>query len=296
MTKSLSIIALLLTLQLNAQRITVNETTEKFSTGSQNAASTTIMEADLSDVISEWKKVLKEFKYEKVKDDNNEVFGDNILISDWGNNPVDFYTKFEENKKAKTIKMSTAVDLGGMYVKSSEHADKYKLLDKMTREFAIKMSREPIEKKLKNAEKDLSKLEEKQKDLEKDNKDLHEDINNYNAKIAKSEKELVSKEADIKKKKNEVDVQKKVVDASSGAVSEQAKSSKKIYDKLEDQLKELESDKKNLNNDISDYKEKIKKAEKDIKTNEEEQVKKKQEIEIAKKTRDDVKSKLDSIN
>lgn len=296
MTKLLSFITIFFTFQLHAQRITVNETTEKFSSGSQNAVSTTIMEADLNDVISEWKKVLKDYKHEKVKDESNEVFGDNILISDWGNNPVDFYTKFEENKKVKTIKMSTAVDLGGMYVKSSEHADKYKLLDKMTREFAIKMSREPIEKKLHAAEKELSKLEEKQKDLEKDNKDLHEDITNYNAKIAKAEKELVSKEADIRKKKAEVDVQKKVVDASSGAVSEQAKSSKKIYDKLEDQLKDLENDKKNLNNDVADYKEKIKKAEKDIKTNEEEQVKKKQEIEVAKKTRDDIKTKLDSIN
>ena len=297
MKKSLFIIFALATFNSNSQKISVSETNEKFSTGSHEAATTTIMEADLDNVIKEWKKLLKEFKYEKVKDDNNEVFGDNILIKDWGNNTADFYTKFEENKKARTIKMSTAVDLGGAYLKSSgEHADKFKLVEKMTKEFAIKMTKGPIEEKLRDAEKAVTKLEDKQKDLEKDNKDLHQDIVDHNDKIAKSEKDLVAKEADIKKKKSEVDVQKKVVDASSGAVSEQAKSSKKIYDKLEGQLKDLESDKKNLQNDISDYKEKIKKAEKDIKTNEEDQVKKKQEIETAKKSRDEVKNKLDSIN
>lgn len=284
------------TLSVSAQKISVSETTEKFSTGSQNAVTTTIMEAKLDDVISEWKKVLKDFKHEKVKEDNNEVFGDNILIKDWGTNTADFYTKFEENKKDKTIKMSTAVDLGGMYMKGGEHADKVKFVEKITKEFAIKMTKEPIEERLKDAEKEVAKQEDKLKDLEKDNKNLHDDIKNYNEKITKAEKELVGKEAEIKKKEAEVNVQKKVVSASSDAVSEQAKSSKKILEKLEDQLKDLQKEAKDLKNDIEDYKEKIKKAEKDIKTNEEDQKKKKEEIETAKKNRDEVKKKLDSIN
>lgn len=285
-----------LSLSVSAQKISVSESTEKFSTGSQNAVTTTIMEAKLDDVISEWKKVLKDYKHEKVKEDNNEVFGDNILITDWGTNTVDFYTKFEENKKDKTIKMSTAVDLGGMYMKGGEHSDKVKFVEKITKDFAIKMTKEPFQDRLKDAEKEVAKLEDKLKDLEKDNKDLHDDIKNYNEKITKAEKELVDKEADIKKKEAEVNVQKKVVSASSDAVSEQAKSSKKILDKLEDQLKDLEKDKKDLQNDVSDYKDKIKKAEKDIKTNEEDQKKKKEEIETAKKNRDETKNKLDSIN
>jgi hypothetical protein len=282
-------------LQLSAQKIQVSEANEKFSTGSQNAVTTTIMEAELSKVISEWKKVLKDFKYEKVKESDNEVFGDNILIKEWGNNPVDFYTKFEENKKDRTIKMSTAVDLGGSYMKGGEHSDKVKFVEKLMKDFAIKMTKEPIEEKLKDAEREVSKQEDKQKDLEKKNKDLHDDITDYNAKITKADKDLVVKDAEVKKKQAEVDVQKKVVAASSDAVSEQAKSSKKILEKLEDQLKDLKNDEKNLKDDVADYKEKIKKAEKDIKTNEEDQKKKKEEIETAKKNRDEVKKKLDSV-
>ncbi|MDP1802103.1 MAG: hypothetical protein Q8L81_12170 [Bacteroidota bacterium] len=278
-----------------SQSISVKSGNEKFSTGSQYALTTTIYENTADDAVSEWKKVLKDFKYEKVKDSDNEVFGDNILIKEWGNNPVDIYTKFEEDKKARTVKMSTAVDLGGTYLTSSDN-DKIKFIEKMMKDFAIKMTKEPITAAVKAAEKQQEKLEDDQKDLEKDNKNLKEDIEDYKKKITKAEKEVVEKDGEIEKKKGEVHIQKKVVDASSGAVSEQAKSSKKILEKLEDQLKDLEKDKKNSKEDIEDNKKKIKKAEDDIKKNEEAQAKKKTEIDNQKKVVAEVKKKLDAVN
>ena len=279
-----------------SQSINTIQSNEKFSTGSQNAIVTTIYENNADDAISEWKKVLKDFKYEKVKDSDNEVFGDNILVKEWGNNPVDFYTKFEEDKKAKTVKMSVAVDLGGTYLTSSTDGDKFKFVEKMVKDFAIKMTKEPITLAVKAAEKQQAKLEDDQKDLEKDNKNYKEDIEEFKNKIAKAEKEVVEKDVEITQKKSEISIQKKVVDASSGAVNEQAKSSKNILEKLEDKLKDLEKDKKNLKDDIEDYKKKIKKAEDDIKKNEDEQTKKKTEIDNQKKVVADVKKKLDAVN
>jgi DNA repair exonuclease SbcCD ATPase subunit len=279
-----------------AQSISVKDGNEKFSTGSQHALITTIYENNNDHVISEWKKVLKDFKHEKVKDSNDEVFGDNILIKDWGNNTADFYTRFDEDKKDKTVKMSVAVDLGGTYLSSSVDKDKLHFVEKMMKEFAIKMTKAPIEEQLKSAEKTQEKMEDKQKDLEKDKKDFQEDIEDYKNKITKAEKEIADKNRDLDKKKSEVNAQKKVVEASKDAVSEQAKSSKKIYEKLEDQQKDLEKDIKDLKEDIKDYQDKIKKAEKDIKSNEEDQVKKKKEIEEQKKVVEDWKKKLDKVN
>ncbi len=278
-----------------SQSINVKEGNEKFSTGNQYAITTTIYENTADEAISEWKKVLKDYKYEKVKDNDGEVFGDNILIKEWGNNPVDIYTKFEEDKKAKTVKMSTAVDLGGTYLASSDK-DKTKLVEKMMKDFAVKMTKEPITAAVKVAEKQQVKLEDDQKDLEKDNKNKKEDIEDYKKKITKAEKEIIEKEAAIEKKKGEVGIQKKVVDASAGAVSEQAKSAKNILEKLEGQQKDLEKDKKNLKEDMEGYNKKIKKAEDDIKKNEEDQVKKKAEIETQKKEVETVKKKLDAVN
>lgn len=279
-----------------AQSISVKEGNEKFSSGSHSSAIATISENNLNDVMSEWKKVLKDYKHEKVKDDNNEVFGDNILIKEWGNNPVDIYTKFEEDKKARTVRMSVAVDLGGAYLSSSSDQAKYKYIEQVTKNFAVRMTKAPLAEALKNSEKLMEKLMDNQKDLEKDKKDLQEDIVNYKNKIVKAEKEITVKDGEIVVKKGEVEVQKKVVDASAGAVNEQAKSSKKIYDKLENQLQDLEKDKKNLKGDVEEYNSKIKKAESDIVKNDESQVKKKQEIESQKKIVAENKKKLDSVN
>lgn len=278
-----------------AQSIHVKEGNEKFSTGSQPAVVTTIHENNLDEVMSEWKKVLKDYKNEKVKENNNEVFGDNILVKEWGNNPVDFYTKFTEDKANKSVHMAVAVDLGGAYLSSSHDKDKLKYVETMVRNFAIRMTKEPIADAVKASEKALAKLEDDQKDLEKDKKNLQDDIINYKNKIAKAEKEVAVKDVEIEKKKGEVSVQKKVVDVSGDAVSEQAKSAKKILDKLEDQQKDLEKDRKNLKEDIENYNAKIKKAEADIKKNDEDQVKKKQAIEAQKKVVEEHKKKLESV-
>ena len=296
MKNIITVTTFLLSISAFSQSISVKESNEKFSTGSQNAITTTIIENKLDDLLSQWKKVLKDFKNEKVKDSDNEVFGDNILIKDWGNNPVDFYTKFEENKKDKTVKMMVAVDLGGTYLSSSKDKDKYKFVEKMVKEFAVKQSKAPIEDAIKDAAKLQAKQEDQQKDLEKDNKNLNNDITDYKSKITRAETDIVTTNAELEKKKSEVTIQKKVVEASAGAVNEQAKSSKKIYEKLTDQEKDLEKDKKNLKEDIEKYKNKIKDAEKDIKKNDEDQVKKKAEIEAQKKVIEALKTKLNAVN
>lgn len=50
----------------------------KFSSGLHYAVNSVIYENKVSEVVHEWKKVMKDFKHEKVKDSDGEVFGDNI--------------------------------------------------------------------------------------------------------------------------------------------------------------------------------------------------------------------------
>jgi len=195
-----------------SQSISVKEGNEKFSEGSHNAIITTIYENKLDEVHDEWRKILKDYKHEKVKDKDGEIFGDNITIKEWGNNPVDFHTKFEEDTKDKTIKMFVAVDLGGTYLSSSSDKDKYKYLEKIVKEFALKMTKSPMEAAIKDAEKVLGKMEDNQKDLEKENKDLKNDIENYKEKIKKAEEDTKKNDENQVKKKAEIVTQKKAVD------------------------------------------------------------------------------------
>lgn len=194
-----------------AQEVKVKSGNEKFSSGSHDCLTTTIYEGDKDKAMTKWKSKLNSFKDEKVKRSGDEIFGDNIEIKDWGNNPVDIYSKFDEDKDKKTVTMSVAVDLGGAYLTSSDK-DKYNYIEKMMREFAIDMTKDNIKDLVNDAEKALGKLESAQKDLEKENKNLKDDIEDYKKKITKAESDIKDNESNQTKKKAEIDAQKKVTD------------------------------------------------------------------------------------
>lgn len=201
-----------LTIKLGAQEVKVKSGNEKFSSGSHDCLKTTIYYADKDQVMSDWKSKLNDFKDEKVSKKGDEIFGDNILIKDWGNNPVDIYSVFEEDKDKKTVNMSVAVDLGGAYLTSSDK-DKYNYMEKLMKEFAVKTSKSAVEAELKAAEKVLDKLEGEQKDLVSENKKLKDDIEDYKKKISKAESDVKDNESKQGTKKGEVEAQKKVTDA-----------------------------------------------------------------------------------
>lgn len=195
---------------LFSQDIKVKESSGSFSAGSAPCLETKIYNNTINDVKDKWKEVLKDFKNEKVKISGNEVIGDNILIKDWGNNPVDIYTSFDE-KSDKSIEMKVAVDLGnGNYLKNDR--DKQKFIEKLMKEFAIKQSIEPLEKQIKEQEKLLSDISDKQKSLEKKNENLKKDIENYKEKIKKAEEDIKNNESEIEKKKQELATQQKALE------------------------------------------------------------------------------------
>lgn len=211
MKKIVSIGLSLAAFTLNAQDIKVKSGNEKFSSGSHDCLKTTIYYASKDDVMDKWKSKLNDFKDEKVKRSGNEIFGDNILIKDWGNNTVDIYSSFEEDKEKKTVELAVAVDLGGAYLASSDK-DKYNYMEKLMKEFAKKMSVKAVEDELETVSKALGKLEDQQSDLEKEKKNLQGDIEDYKKKIAKAEEDIKTNDGNQSKKKSEIEAQKKVVD------------------------------------------------------------------------------------
>jgi hypothetical protein len=211
MKKILTTVFIAFTAYSFAQEVKVKSGNEKFSSGSHDCLTTTIYEGNKDKAMTKWKSKLNNFKDEKVKWKGDEIFGDNIEIKDWGNNPVDIYSKFDEDKEKKTVTMSVAVDLCGAYLTSSTK-DKYNYIEKMMKEFAIEMTKDNIKDLVSDAEKVLGKLESAQKDLEKENKNLKSDIEDYKKKIAKAESDIKDNEANQAKKKTEIDAQKKVTD------------------------------------------------------------------------------------
>jgi len=279
----------------SAQEIDVKETTENYSTGKHDALSVVVYQRGKSDVESAWKSFLKNLKAEKVNAGKKEMFADNVIIADIGNNPVDVYTVFAEDKDKNQVTLTAAYDLGGAYLNGRDHSAQQKAVVKLMHDFAYNESKAGMQSLQKDAEKVLSGLQSDQKSLEKENAGLKKDIEDYNDKITKAEKDIQATDAELVVKKGEVEAQQKVVDASSNAVSEQAKSSKKIHDKLKGQQNDLEKKKARLRDDITNYNKKIADAKNNISKNESNQDKKKDEISKQEKVVDGIKSKISGL-
>lgn len=79
------------------------------------------------------------------------------------------------------------------------------------------------------------------------------------------------------------------------SIDDKVKAQVKILDKMNSEQESLTKKNKDLKDDITSYQEKIKKAEADIKTNEDDNAKKKAEIEIQQKALDAVKARQSSV-
>ncbi len=208
----LSLIAILLLSLTQAQEIKVKEQNESFSNGSHNALVVVIPIPDLQKIQKEWKSKMKDFGYSGQDTKGDETDYDNVKFKSLSNNPVDVFTKFEELKGDKSVRMMVSFDLGGAFMSSSEHKDKYDYFKKLVSEFAVQTSKDYVQDQLKDATKLLNNLTDKKKGLEKDNVNLDDDIKNYQEKIKKAQGNIERNKKDIEVKKTEMDAQKKVVD------------------------------------------------------------------------------------
>ena len=199
-------------LSVFGQDIKVKESTESFSNGSHNALSVTLYVTDINMVEKEWKSQLKSFGYDKAHEQKDEYFFDNVLFKEMGANTVDVYSKVDEVKGDKAVQLTAAFDLGGAYLSSSDHRDKFDFMKKMMHDFAVKTTKEALDDQIKEASKTLSSIQSKQTSLEKDNKGLADDITNYNQKIKKANDQIEQNKKDIETKKGEVTAQQKVLD------------------------------------------------------------------------------------
>ena len=203
----------LASVQLLAQEIKVKESTETFSNGAHNSLSVILYVTDVNLVEKEWKSQLKSFGYDKASEKNDEYFFDNVLMKPLGDNTLDVFSKVDEIKAEKAVRLTAAYDLGGAYLSSAMHKDKFEYVKKMMHDFAVKITKEALDDQLKDAGKALSTLQSKQTALEKDNKGLADDITNYTEKIKKANDEITQNKKDIETKKGEVATQQKAVDA-----------------------------------------------------------------------------------
>jgi hypothetical protein len=207
-----TVIGLLLSSVSFAQKVDVSESSESFSVGRQPAIVAVFQHSDKDKIEREWKSYIKNFKPDDVSDKKGEYFFDNTKFTQIGNNPVDVHSIVMAKGKDNEIRLTVCFDLGGAYASGGSHSKEMSYFKGLVKDFAVKMTKEHYDDKVKEAAKALTKLTDKQTDLEKDNKGLEKDIVDYNDKIKKSQEKIEQNKKDIETKKVEITAQQKVLD------------------------------------------------------------------------------------
>jgi len=199
----------LLSLNIYSQnKITVEETNANFDNGKHNALKVTIFEAKQKNVEKAWKSLMK--SYNAKVNMKKTIFADNATIKDMSENTIDIYATTKETKDGDVI-LYVAFDLGGAYLSSSEHSEKFKVAKKIIHKFAVNVTKDALKDKIKDAEKLLSQKEKDQKNLEKEKENLEKDIENYKNKIEKAKNDIKDNEKKQADKKKEIESQKAVL-------------------------------------------------------------------------------------
>lgn len=190
--------------------IKVSESNEQINGSSNNCLVVTVY-ADKNEVESGWKSVMKSWKGGSFSSKGGEMQIDDAKIKDMGDNTFDAFAKVVEQEEG-VCQLVVAVDLGGAYLSSRDHADQFKVMQEIVYEFAVGTTKDAIGAVLKEEEKKLEELQKEEEDLAKEKEDLEKEIEDMKKKIEENEKRIDEIGEETEEKKEEIGAQEKVVE------------------------------------------------------------------------------------
>ncbi len=197
----------------------VEETQKTMSEGVENSLNIRIPNAKAKTVEKLWKKHMKPYKGKTKRiRKTKEIFSDNASIPQLSSNDVDVYVKIVE--AGDEILFSAWFDLGGGFLSSETHPDKYGSAEKMLLLFALDVSKVVIKRELDDEEDTLKKYGKQLTKLEKQKAKLLKDIENYKAKIKAAEAAVEQNEANQENKRQDIENQKAKVGTVKGKLEE----------------------------------------------------------------------------
>jgi len=189
----------------------VSEGGKPMTQGTNNALTVTLNGISVSDAEKIWKNYIGPFdgksKYNKKA---NELFVDNASIASVSPNTIDLYSKAE--KVGNDVNFSVWFDLGGAYLSSIAHPDRYPAAVEVMKGYLREISRFKTNEQLKEEEKKLDKLNSSLKDLTRDKEGYEKDIKKAEDKITESKSKIDQNIKDQAAKQAEIDAQRSVID------------------------------------------------------------------------------------
>lgn len=188
--------------------VSVSEENINFSVGSKNSIVVNIPHSNIDFVEKAIKKELKDWdgKYNSSK---NEFTSVQAKLKEMGDKPFDVYAKIISS--GDNIKVAFAIDLGGAFLSSDQHASQFKEMREIIRKFALQTAKDCVEEEYKAESRKLENLEKDQKDLEKEKESLLNSIDEYRKRITEAEKKIEENMTNQSTKKSEISNQSQKV-------------------------------------------------------------------------------------
>ncbi|GIV43710.1 MAG: hypothetical protein KatS3mg035_0833 [Bacteroidia bacterium] len=196
---------------LDAQNLRVEEVVENMSKGTQKGLAIEIPEVSEDFLLKEFKDWIDKFKGKtKLDKKNNEVFSDDAFLKELSANTFDVYGKVINKGKSQRLVMF--IDLGGAFLNTQMHADKYKIMEGHLLEFGKSVIKNDLKNRLDEAEEVLKKLEKEKKDLEQEQSKSLKNIEEAKNTIKKEEENIEANKKKQAEKDKQISEQIKVVE------------------------------------------------------------------------------------
>lgn len=188
----------------------IMESAKPMSQGTNNALTVTLPDTEVKIVEKEWEDYVKGYKAKlrKIKK-SDEIFADDARIESISSNTVDVYGLVSE--RGEDTELTVWFDLGGAYLNSKDHPEKYLKAQGMLKDFCGIVSKTYIANMLNEEEKKMKDLEGNLKDIEKDQENAVDDIKKYEEKIEEAKATIETCKANKEQAMKDIEAQQEVV-------------------------------------------------------------------------------------
>ncbi|MGB0917630.1 MAG: hypothetical protein ACPGU4_08570 [Flavobacteriales bacterium] len=190
------------------EKITITEQMVAIDGTSRNSLTVMLKDAKTDAVKKAWKKKLKELKG-KVSD-KTIIFGDDCKSKEMGDNSFDVYSLVEDATD-EGVRLVVAFDLGGAYLSTAAHPDKYPVAEKLVYGFAVDQAKAVVMEEIEVSQKILKGFEKEMAGLEKEKAGHESDIKDAEKKIEEAKAAIEKNEANQANKKTEIEGMKAAV-------------------------------------------------------------------------------------
>ncbi|MCB0681453.1 MAG: hypothetical protein KDC32_11125, partial [Saprospiraceae bacterium] len=154
----------------------------------------------------------------RVKGSDEELSDDADIPGIGAGNTVDVYSLTE--RSGNGVRQVVWFDLGGAFLSSQMHGDRYVEGEKFMMRFGLYVTKEMIQIELKEEEKRMKDLESDLKKLQRDNEKLHEDIADYERRIEEAKAGIEQNLLDQKAREKDIESQQNVIEEVKKKLSE----------------------------------------------------------------------------